>query len=227
VNCAHAERLLYLHRPGERTDMEDRQLEDHLRQCAACRAIARRVGALEGATMRLRRVEPVLEDPEAFTRAVMRAVTVSGPGRQSIVLTLLERLSAWSNPPSVRLACASVVILAFLGLSYEGIDVAASLSSLEARMSSTRGHADLVQVAWSVPVEPLKAVVGNTAGWAELSRFIPGMNNESVTVTSRMLRAVGEIAGGVPGIDRQTTRAILRAAEEHAQRTIQFAREGA
>lgn len=227
MKCAEAERLLYLHRPGERNEMEEHLLGHHLERCASCRALAGRVAELEAATGRIRGAEPRMEHPEELTRSVMQAVTALRSGERGGRVLFLDAIIEWSSRRAVRFACVSVVTLALLSSSYESISLATRVRALEEHVSSSQEGPDLLRVAWSVPLGPLKSALGNGQAWAEVSRFIPGAGAASVTVTRGLLEAAMEAMGSASDIDRATAQKVLRAAQEHGQRKIQFTREGA
>jgi len=74
MRCRTAERLLYLHREGERSQTQERRLDRHLRACPACAAEAKRVREVLAPIDAKESLEPGTSDPAALTESILTRI---------------------------------------------------------------------------------------------------------------------------------------------------------
>lgn len=222
MNCEQAEMLLYLRRPGESSESERDELAHHLEQCDRCRLLAAKIAATVPVAHAIRSNVPRPADAEQLTRSIMSKIPRGRPAarRQSAMDRLLDVACA----PVVRYACAAVVVLALGSFTWQSIDLAFALQGLENRMRGPVGRANLFEVAWSVSTEALKPLIADRQTFEELSRFVPGAETGTVTITSEQLNTMltNAAPARVPGLGTTPASAL---SEEEIRRVVEIARQ--
>ncbi len=89
MRCNDAQHLIHLHRPGERTEEEERLLEMHFRTCATCAREAERVGqTIPDMDMVIRSAVPPVHVGQE-TRAIMERIAADAGGSPDLFGILL------------------------------------------------------------------------------------------------------------------------------------------
>ena len=162
MKCKEARRLLYLSRPGELTEDESRELEQHCARCASCAAERENVRASEEFWERLRAFTPTPGNPEALTLSIMGRIRTEprlaeGRGRQNVgalASSLLDWILSWFYTPALRYSSALVIAVAVLAFVGEQISIVNSVSNLETRLAS--GQRSGIQMAYALNLESIR-----------------------------------------------------------------------
>jgi hypothetical protein len=129
MKCNKALQLLDLSREGELSSKQERDLEQHLRSCAACSLARRASDAVQARISPLRNATPVPYDPTLLTHAIMQAIShVEDASHLPAFWTVLVA-------PRLRLALATILLLVG-GLSLVQTEHdARQIAALEGRLS--------------------------------------------------------------------------------------------
>jgi hypothetical protein len=171
-NCATYQRLLHLHREGERSAKETAALNRHLQTCAACAAVAEELRAAEATLAQLRSLRPSPMHAEELTTEILSSMEK----RQGVAVignfeSVLAGISSFMMKPLIRYACAAVIVLTIGLFSYEYYGLLRSMEDLEkqfASVSTAEAETTYVlpadQMTMLVPLDTLQMLTGVSEG---------------------------------------------------------------
>jgi hypothetical protein len=183
MTCEESRRLISLYRAGERTDPENRALEEHLRFCPSCAKENEETGTVLLSAQAIASREPVLHDPEGLAREILAQVAGVHSRREHTLLDLLLRPA---QRPAVRIAMASVILVAVGVFGIQSLQTLIGMQEIEKRFAHSitgiKGahvsyEIDLSQVQMSVEQERTLRTEGLLIG-----------NDPHVIVTSQMIQ---------------------------------------
>lgn len=136
MSCKKYEKLLYLNRAGELSDSEKKLLEQHLRECGACRDFNHAIRQSVSALSSLKSAVPKLDQPELLTKAIL--MQIARPKRSTQKLSLRDRigrLSDWIATAKIRWASALVIVLLLGVLVVQQLQIIYRISRLEEKVA--------------------------------------------------------------------------------------------
>jgi len=135
MRCRSAERLIYLHREGERSQAGERRLDRHLRACPSCAAEAERVREILAPISTEGIPDPGTFDPAALTGSILTRIRYLEGG---------VRARSGAQPASpfgrrtiggrFRPIAATAAILLAVGILTEGFLILDRIALLERRL---------------------------------------------------------------------------------------------
>ncbi len=150
MNCSHAQRLLHLNHPGERTEKEQRLLDQHLRTCETCRGAARRIEAVS-ALRSAAEFTPELQDPERSLSRILSAVSATpqaAPARRDAPSVTVGGRPA--GAALVRYAAAAVVVLMVGGFLLQTWELQREVAALEQSIAAPAASAGTIAVGFLI-----------------------------------------------------------------------------
>ncbi|MFC1545324.1 anti-sigma factor family protein [Gemmatimonadota bacterium] len=134
MRCRNAERLLYLHREGERTAADQRRLDHHLRACSSCAAEAGRIHETLSRVESLRSPVPDGSNPESMTESVMTRIRYLEGGVRYRTGAGIRPMGAGMFGFSPRTIVAAAALLLGIGVLTEGMLILDRITLLEKRL---------------------------------------------------------------------------------------------
>ena len=158
MNCTEA--AGFIHRMIFEEVQADAGVEQHIDTCPTCSQLYHDALKAREIMVKVRRFEPVLNDPEEFTDSIMSAMD-RAPHKTALLVPFLQRL----------LAAASVAL--FLLFGYEQYGVVKKVTALETTFSETRSDS-----RYSDPLRLASTFDINKAGFSfsEIGRLISTVN---------------------------------------------------
>jgi hypothetical protein len=154
--CARYQRLLHLHRDGERSPRQQAWLDRHLARCPRCRADATRL-AWDDKGLNVERRQPAVPaDPDALTKAILARLLDATARSTPHHNPSSGRLSSWLETRSVRLACALSVVCIVTAFVIESVDFFQDITTLESELIQRDDRG--METAFVVPREELGAM---------------------------------------------------------------------
>jgi hypothetical protein len=238
MTCAQYEELLYLHRPGERSPEEDLALSGHLRTCAACAELNRRIQRAGLAIENLRTFTPVPPDlQDALDAVSARLAGTPGSERRSFLSNGFDRLLSMFDFPSARYASAFVVVVIVAAYLFQQVRILNDVATLQDRLAAGFEGGPRLQVAYAVKPasDALVAATGKALRSLDMSdRFDPARGvvlsradaeNLRLLVMRQAFSALEDRR--VLGLDRRTIDRIVKSATENLTVMLRIEEKGA
>lgn len=146
MNCAAAQQLLHLNRPGDRTASEDADLRAHLFSCPACASEADRIANLAAVELRWRQSDVPVPDLRHVRARVLAATSRSDvlPG------SLIDRLLRLRARPAVRVAYGTVTLAAMVWFAVGQTQVRFAQAALHQRAAVATSQTTGPEVVYAV-----------------------------------------------------------------------------
>jgi hypothetical protein len=215
MSCKRYREMLHLYRPGELGPEDAQKLEEHLKTCADCSTLKRRIERAEGTFRNLRAFTPAHPDPERAVAAISQAIGgLPAGGRRPRPVGWLDRLLASFEVPSIRFASAFAMLALAGGFLFQQVRILNDVSDLELRLASGRQPSQALEAAYVLPPFPGKMasqgdrmlrlaggrVAVNTRGEMTISQGDAAEIQE--TLIRQVLSALGQQKG--LGLDEKT-----------------------
>lgn len=148
MTCAQCRRLLWPARRGELDSTQRERLAEHLASCEGCSRQASLLKQEDALLERARHTPPHIEDPEALTLRILRAV--ERDARQRGPTGLLDRIAALVDRPRVRYAVAGFVCTVTCLFLVQQASLFMSVRQLEERIAARDRGRPAPTLAYSV-----------------------------------------------------------------------------
>jgi hypothetical protein len=135
MKCDYYIQLIHLHRPGERTDEEDRVLKNHLSTCSACIQVAEEVNASGRIIQLAAKSSRLTPEPEPLTEQILERCTTQ---KQHFIR---RPLVLWMYNYYTLAACTLLAILLAGAYVRESFQINQKILALEAKMGEKGRHA--------------------------------------------------------------------------------------
>ncbi len=134
MRCGSAERLLYLHREGDRSPAEQRRLDRHLRNCPSCTAEAHRISESLARIERLKETVLATSDPAAVTESIMTRIRYLEEGARSKTRYRIRLLPGGAFGHRLQPIVVAVALLLAVAILTEGMLILDRITLLESRL---------------------------------------------------------------------------------------------
>ncbi len=139
MRCRTAERLIYLHREGERSPARERRLDRHLQNCPSCGAEARRIRDTLDRVEGLKDPEHGTSDPMALTESILTRIRyLEGGVRARSGARLASPFGRRTFGSRIQPIVAAAVLLLVVGILTEGFLILDRITLLEKRLEGYR-----------------------------------------------------------------------------------------
>ncbi|HTP14097.1 MAG TPA: zf-HC2 domain-containing protein [Bacteroidota bacterium] len=217
MNCHRFRNTLYLYRTRELSNREAEELVQHLHTCESCRLEHERIARVDRAVSRLRSFEPTVDAPDELTGTIMTRIRTSGTGTSG---DFLERLLELFTLRSVRLASASVIVLATGVFLFQYYTLFSGIHALESSAGSESSASSRTATLYAVP----SSSAVELAQSKDIQKLIPPgqfrvvggqilvpQHNVSSLLSTYNLRAITSlVASSVLRIDRTKAETIIQ-----------------
>lgn len=214
MKCTEARRLLHLSRPGELTEDESRELEQHCAGCTSCAAERESIRAAERFMGRLRAFTPAPGRPEALTSSIMARIRTEPPradrlARQKDVGQAswwLDWILGWFYTPALRYSSALVIAVAVLAFVGEQLSIVNSVSNLESRLAS--GQRPGIHMAYALNLETIRRLAKPKDLDRLLQLHIPTNAGDRIFVSQETILALQQLIAARGSLQKDSENAI-------------------
>ena len=158
MKCAHYERMLFLHRTGEREPAEARALATHLAECTRCAEIAASLELSDRVVEPARRTSPLPSDPDRLTARIMLAIDRESRSSAPGLGRMLDRLAALLERPPVRFAAVGFVCTVTVAFLIQQATLFLSLWELEQRVTAKSAGRPGAVLAYTVERKDIESL---------------------------------------------------------------------
>ena len=128
MNCKEIQKIILENRIDEIPDSLRQEINDHVALCGDCFPIAIKLKKIEELTLDLKKAEPVFNDEEAVTQAILKEIRNKN---KSLLKKLFDKIFVPVQIPAFRLALTSIVLFLFSLYLYQEYDAVVKISALE------------------------------------------------------------------------------------------------
>jgi hypothetical protein len=140
MNCEYFIRLIHLHRDGERTAAESRELEIHLSECKSCCQISRELKFAGTLIQEASEIPIGLAFPGIFTDQIL--AKCAGEKKEGWAIQFFS----WLQNIRLQTAFACIALLIAGSFIFENLSINRKILSLEDRMQSKRFNTGAVSI---------------------------------------------------------------------------------